>query len=58
MQIEVFFWRLVLAAGVAEVGERRAGGDHQQRQRLRARWRERRLFALLDVIGLDAPHRV
>jgi len=58
VQIEVFFGRLVLAAGVAEVGERRTGGDHQQRQRLRARGRERRLFALLDVEGLDASHRV
>jgi hypothetical protein len=58
VQVEVFFGRLVLPACVAEVCKGRVCGHHQQRERLRPRGCERRLLALLDVVGLDAANGV
>lgn len=49
VQVEV-----VLAGAAGAVGEARGRGHHEQRQRLRAVWRQRLLGPVGDVVGPDA----
>lgn len=58
VQVEVFFGCRAGRLGRRQVGEGGGRGHHQQGQCLRSRMTERRLLAILYVVGIDVAYAV